>query len=264
MRRAVSHVRIDIAAFFRSSKQAHEYGAVVDQAMDEVRDFFSLTPEEPSSSMPRPVGLSTISATGQSPPAFPRLEYRPPSISVHRLLPESSDPSDPVIRLWDQIKPAAPSADQAEIAYLARTHLESQGVLLVVTDQLITPTKDQRYVIWDVTPSGFVLSTAPLDPKFWGEGPYDEIRRATIKRRVRSSAIAIIGTTLGLKRCSRRGCFLDRSVNSVTLLDQMFFIGPEHSESHLVGWGYPLSDLDQVPDRVEAPLRFPADAWGQP
>jgi hypothetical protein len=166
--------------------------------------------------------------------------------------------------------PDSPTYDQRKLIGIARDQIlrEEFGPagatipLMIVTDKLITPPEDWRYIIWDswsetesTAPTGTyltdsdsfsppphsaVISTVPLDPTYWNI--VDDNRVATIKDRARTAAMSVCGTFLGLHRCRNRRCFLYRSVDSVQDLDFMDRIGPEHSEvEKLNGRGFQAS-----------------------
>jgi predicted Zn-dependent protease len=102
--------------------------------------------------------------------------------------------------------------------------------LMIVTDKPITPPPEWRYIIWSFVPikelRSAVISTAPLDPGYWGDS--DPNRTAIIKDRVRTAAMCISGRFLGLHRCGDPRCFMYGKVDSVTYLDQMHRLGKEH------------------------------------
>jgi hypothetical protein len=108
--------------------------------------------------------------------------------------------------------------------------------LMIVTDTIITPPEDWRYMIWDSWPSAkphdAVISTVHLDPAYWDI--FDAHRVATIKNRTRTAAMSVCGEFLGLHLCLNRRCFLYDNVESVTDLDHMNRLGHEH-DSELGG-----------------------------
>ena len=116
--------------------------------------------------------------------------------------------------------------------------------MVLVTDREITPPINWRYIIWDDVPEGSVVSVAPTDPNYWHEK--DEARAATVKHRIRTACIQIVGEILGLDTCSNPTCFLYDNVPSVTTLDEMIALGPEHDVESLA-----LRGFEARPDRPE-------------
>ncbi|HEX4953028.1 MAG TPA: hypothetical protein VF017_06505 [Thermoanaerobaculia bacterium] len=110
--------------------------------------------------------------------------------------------------------------------------------LLIVTDEEITPPPEWRYIVWDGSKEHTVVSTAPADPKYWRQRTPN--RLSIIKHRARSACLCISGSLLGLARCDNPQCFLFRDINSVTALDFMTELGPEHESTapDLVGRGF--------------------------
>jgi len=122
--------------------------------------------------------------------------------------------------------------------------------LLIVTDREITPPNDWRYVIWDSINGGVVISIAPLDPKYWRNR--DPNRIATVKYRARAAVLSCIGSMLGLDRCDNPDCFLFRDVDSVSTLDLMSELGPEHHIDELKGRGFqPIVNDPSIIQNVE-------------
>jgi hypothetical protein len=111
-----------------------------------------------------------------------------------------------------------------------------QWLLLIVTDQEIQPPPEWRYIIWDGTPHGGVISVAPTDPQYWRERSANRV--GAIKHRVRTAGMSIVGEWLGLERCENHECFLYSDVSSVDVLDSMLVLGKEHNWPRLAGLGY--------------------------
>ncbi len=246
MRRAVSHVRADLVLFVRDEKTAHFTYQAIRSAMREVQAFYRRVPDEDTIPRPQSVTWDTVDLASTYAPAT--ADTQAPTINLHYLIPGSPDASESDLAgMWDTIKPGT-LADQAQIAQAVREWMPSDGDLLVViTDELITPPPEWRYVIWDLTPSGFVMTIAPLDPEYWGDTSADAAARLTaIKRRTRAALLSILGTALGLRRCDNPECYLFRNVESVVRLDEMRFIGPEHDAKHLIGWGFDTVTVDAV------------------
>ncbi len=124
--------------------------------------------------------------------------------------------------------------------------------LIVVTDQEISPPEGWRYIISDdiVSDDGSeacVISVAPTDPWYWSED--NDARSATIKHRIRSICLCAVGEYLGLKRCNNPRCFLYKDIDSVTTLDWMLLMGPEHRKKRLTMHGF--APRPEKPDEVQ-------------
>lgn len=111
-------------------------------------------------------------------------------------------------------------------------------ILSIVTDQEITPPPQWRYVIWGGDATATVISTAPIDPRYWGIQTNSQARLQTIKQRVRAACCCVAGAHLDLERCENPQCFMYSSVDSVTNLDEMICIGREHGIPELTGMGF--------------------------
>jgi hypothetical protein len=185
--------------------------------------------------------------------------------SIRELLPRTThdsapDPPRDGERIQTTIAPAAVSGpsgrtyDQAKLAEEVRRLLRSvpsEAALLIITDRPITPPEGWRYIIWDdLSPGLGVISTAPCDPYYWRDT--DPNRIATIKNRVRSSALTITGIHLGLERCGNPECFMFEDVDSVTAVDMMTELGPEHGHPALAGQGFEANVAD--PALVQEPV----------
>lgn len=105
---------------------------------------------------------------------------------------------------------------------------------VVVTDLVLTPPPGWRYIIR----SRDVVSIAPTDPQFWHMK--DPNRNAIVKHRVRTACLAVVGQLLGLEQCDNERCFLFRNVDSVTRLDDMVVLGPEHNIPALSERGFEI------------------------
>jgi hypothetical protein len=115
--------------------------------------------------------------------------------------------------------------------------------LIVITDYEIIPPTDWRYLIWDRTPEGWVISLAPLDPAYWGIGDPDRV--ATLKRRARAALMGVTGIALGFDRCDNEKCYLFANVDSVNRLDLMIYVGEEHEQRPIdeaVGYSTVIDD----------------------
>ena len=119
-------------------------------------------------------------------------------------------------------------AKQDVLGPLVHETLALQGSSIVITDCAIVPPAEWRYIIWDATPNGAVISYAPLDPGYWTTAVEADERIMTVKSRVRAAALCVIGSLTGLRRCQNERCFMFANIDSVVRLDQMELIGPEH------------------------------------
>lgn len=136
--------------------------------------------------------------------------------------------------------------DQHKLASVARELLADAAKgksLLIVTDREITPPPNYRYLVGDGGDDYAVVSTAPTDPTFWRQ--QDSARLVTIKHRVRTACLGFVGEFVGLDQCDNPFCFLYSDVDSVTTLDTMGELGPEHEIDGLTGCGFQL-DLSQA------------------
>jgi hypothetical protein len=124
--------------------------------------------------------------------------------------------------------------------------------LLLVMDQELTPPPDWRYIIYDNCRAGVVVSIAPIDPHYWHEPP--ENRVASIKHRVRAACCSALGGLLGLERCDNPSCMLFESVESVSNLDRMILLGPEHGISLLADRGFEARPSDPTQVQPIIPL----------
>lgn len=126
------------------------------------------------------------------------------------------------------------------------------GSVIVVVDREIVPPSDWRYVLWDSFPGGTVISTAPMDPNYWGAPVPERERKREMKQGMRAAALCIAGTRIGLSRCENPNCFMFGAVDSVSRLPEMRQLGPEHTVMGLERGIFPVSESH--PDRVTAPL----------
>jgi hypothetical protein len=146
---------------------------------------------------------------------------------------------------WQEIQGTyARTYDQEQLADAVRQVLGPQSLgasLLILTDREITPPLDWRYIIWSACSGGTVVSAAPTDPHYWGES---RSRVATIKHRVRSACLCVVGEWLGLSRCGNERCFLFGDVDCVARLDSMVYLGEEHGLPSLAHRGYSAQPED--------------------
>jgi hypothetical protein len=159
----------------------------------------------------------------------------------------------------------AGTLDPGPLADRVRAMLSEHGheaeMLQVVTDQEITPPPDWRYILWDGDDDWGVVSTAAMDPEYWGL--LDGDPTALIKRRARAAAISQVGSKLGLARCENARCFLLGNVGSVLQLDRMRLIGDEHPDFPGAGRVGFASEHDELatPEPLADPTELDAEAW---
>lgn len=120
----------------------------------------------------------------------------------------------------------------------------ARGPCVVVHDRPLQPPPDLRYVIWNPVPGGVAVSSAALDPAYWGERADDSQRIDAVRRRLRAALCSVLGSTIGLLRCDNPTCFLFANVSRVTSLDAMVHIGPEHGAPALTGRGFTSAGND--------------------
>ena len=112
---------------------------------------------------------------------------------------------------------------------LVQEYVQPAGWTLVATD-IELQGADGGYLIWDGFPQGSVVSMAALDPRYWREPVESEAQRLrAIKVRARSACISVIGSLLGLQRCTNRSCFMCVDVDTLPEIDEMRIIGDEHA-----------------------------------
>jgi len=126
--------------------------------------------------------------------------------------------------------------DAAKLGPLARDLARADDVVILVTDQELTPPEDWRYIIWDPFENGTVISIAPTDPRYWRNR--DPNRLSTIKHRIRTACISVVGESMGLNRCQNAKCLLYDNIDDVEVLDTMLYLGAEHGLSERTGLGY--------------------------
>jgi hypothetical protein len=135
--------------------------------------------------------------------------------------------------------PSSRTLDQKRLAVAVRRLLgitNDGHCLLLITDRLITPPPEWRYIIWEVVSNTGVVSTAPTDPGYWRSNVPNRV--AYIKHRVRCAGLSIIGGMLGLTPCSNPECYRYDDVDSVLVLDTMTALGPEHRIDSLTEQGF--------------------------
>lgn len=116
---------------------------------------------------------------------------------------------------------------------------------LIVVDETLTPPPEWRYIISDGDERDGVVSILPVDPTYWRST--DPHRLATIKHRVRTACLGIVGEFLGLKPCDNPTCVMCGDVDSVVRLDGMVSLCERHNLPSLTGRGFSVlaANLDQ-------------------
>jgi hypothetical protein len=149
----------------------------------------------------------------------------PPVISTSDVLDRELDDD-----WWDSVRSSSTLLiDHQSLAKAVRQMFSRQERLIIVTDEELKPPAGWRYVISEDVTTGRhdgVASFAPLDPLYWGDA--DPRRLQTMKRRIRGTLMGMVGERLGFEPCDNSKCFLFADVDSVTVLDGMSTIGPEH------------------------------------
>jgi hypothetical protein len=120
---------------------------------------------------------------------------------------------------------------------------------IIVVDEELTPPSGWRYIIW----RNQVVSIVPVDPKHWGIS--DQNRVALIKHRVRTACLSMVGSLIGLRRCSNENCFLYSNVDSVNRLDAMVKFGSEHRITNLQDRGFDV--LSEHPETIQPVVMNP-------
>jgi hypothetical protein len=241
---------------FADEKASHLFGPALWRACEEVRAFFEGADEGGQLD----VGQDQLPKRQTwGPPSGPplvspvlvstefRLRYLAPSVPQELAGHVDWVDSRQMGSDWDPGYRAG-RQDHRFLGEFVQKVLNSAGTVLIVTDQEIIPPTDRRYTLWEVFPSGVVLSLAPLDPAYWGERLSPADRASTMKFRVRAASLGIVGALLGLSRCENPSCYLLIDVDPVTRLDEMTMVGSEHAVASLAGRGFPQP---ADPDRVE-------------
>lgn len=149
---------------------------------------------------------------------------------------------------WQTSRAVTPTAsarivDAGVLGALVQEVVQPTGWTLILTDIELEPPLDWRYIIWRSFPQGAVVSTATLDPRYWREPVESEVHRVLmIKARARAACISVVGSLIGLERCSNPECFLFKDVDSLVRLDDMKFVGPEHDVAELTFRGFGPGD----------------------
>lgn len=192
----------------------------------------------------------------------PRVELRPLLVTaLDASLPPDSAVAVDLEALWKRVQGAySGTVDQSVLAAEMRRVSGASDGLIVVTDREITPPEGYRYLFWDSVPGGVVVSTAAMEPGYWSMSDPDPV--GATKHRLRTTCLAIVGSMLGLRRCSNDRCFLYADVDSLYQLDRMVLLGPEHETPGLAGHGFsPREDDPETQAEVSASehLQAPGD-----
>lgn len=147
--------------------------------------------------------------------------------------------------LWKETQGrSSRTVEHSKVSRLVRSvvGLDADTRHVIVIDQELTPPPKWRYVIFDGDSDGAVISIVPTDPEYWSERDAD--RAGTIKHRVRTACLTIVGALLGLNRCDNPRCFLYEDIDAVTALDSMVVLGDEHEIPALAGRGFRIHTPD--------------------
>lgn len=249
-------VEVQLALLFKEEAASELLGQALWSAITEVAQFYQ--PDGGQSSVlefTRGAGLTWTGAIVSLAPRF-RPHFLAPSLPVALSdghtgpEPEQMILGPDIDDLWRDLPLRFGTYDHEVLGERVR-ELVSDTPIVVITDQHITPPKEWRYVLWDQFLGGAVLSIAPMDPQYWGiAGPPRE-RVSTIKWRARAALLTITGELFGIGRCSNPHCYMFANVDSVSRLDAMRLMGPEHPGLPLIGRGFPAS---ADPSEVEEPV----------
>ena len=134
---------------------------------------------------------------------------------------------------------------------LVQEYVQPAGWTLVATD-IELQGADGGYLIWDGFPQGSVVSMAALDPRYWREPVESEAHRSrAIKVRARSACISVIGSLLGLQRCTNRFCYMCVDVDTLPEIDEMRIIGDEHACPELANRSFRPNDDPLAVESIE-------------
>lgn len=236
---------------FGDAATARELGNVLWLALDEVRRLFSSDGAPAAFNVPLPDG--SLAAVR---PEIQMLLLAPvpvPSVAPEYRLAAGESRAGAVIER--ALRDAVDSRGGVDGSALARSVQAQLGLderipFVLVTDQPITPPPHWRYAIWQPVAGGGVLSTAVLDPAYWGGpalGGADVDRLLVLKHRTRAASAMVIGSLIGLYRCDNPTCFLYADADSVARLDGMLHLGAEHAVPDLTGRGFAPEDDPRHP-----------------
>ncbi|MGO9915391.1 MAG: hypothetical protein ACLQIB_11850 [Isosphaeraceae bacterium] len=225
---------------FRNTESSRELGPALWAATKEVESLFNL--DQPRMTFRRAYLALDV-------PVAIRGEVEGDLPAIKRALEDT--------QRWDQTRGKFNRTyDQDQLAAFAREVLGDRAAadfLTLITDVEITPPRGWRYIIWDGYPNGSVVSLAPIDPEYWGIR--DPQRTMTIKQRLRAACCSIVGACVGLGECVNARCFRYNNVDSVTVLDQMVYLGGEHKVTGLTRRGFATTATD--PAATQEIIQYP-------
>jgi hypothetical protein len=259
-----SVISINQVLLFRDSTNSKELGEALWAAAKEVENFYKLG-EQPA--VFRRIYLSEVipetinrSITGTNLPLLRKILgffSGTADQDINKETPELTIGGRQSESRWKKVEGKfARTYDAEKILQMVRELAgEEQSTInpVVVTDVMLTPPPEWRYIIWDGDKTGTVISIPPTDPKFWRIR--DPNRIAIIKHRVRTAFLSTVGESIGLKRCDNERCFLFGDVDSVTRLDSMVVLGPEHNIKALKQRGFEIMPTD--PTKVQVVTENP-------
>jgi hypothetical protein len=236
-------VEIAQILFFSSGAEYQLAGPALLAVCDEVRRFYA--PHDSWLDVPLGAGeiarvrpsLATHCVSSEAPTEVPTVQAITDASAIDRIVRESA---------------AGPAlSDHAVLGPLVHELVDSRGMSVVVTDLEIVPPAEWRYMIWDASPNGAVISVAPLDPAYWAIRDVNERDRlAIMKARARAALLTVVGSLLGIGRCRNDRCFMLANVDSVERLDRMACLGPEHGITELAGRTFTGSADPAQPEEI--------------
>ena len=236
------------------AKTARELGDVLWLALDETRRLF--TPDGAPAAFNIPLPGGRLVAVQPEIQMLLLARTAVPHVAREHWL--EGGESHAVAVIEQALKDAADSRSSLDHSALASSVQAQLGrdetiPLLLVTEQPVTPPPHWRYAIWQPVAGGVVLSTAALDPTYWGEttrGEVDVARLRVLKHRTRAASATVVGSLIGLYRCDNPTCFMFGNIDSVTRLDGMLHLGAEHAVPELTGRGFAREEDPCKPARI--------------
>lgn len=180
---------------------------------------------------PHRAGFSLL---GPADRAAQQLETKLRDVQVQVLSPDSKLGGSLLAALdFDQLPPApSPNLVGEQIRHvLAAVGPAPDDISFTITDAELETPAGATFVLWYVLepvglPNSVIFSTHHLDPATWGEPMADELRLATIERRLTAAMINVLGIMLGFQPCQDPECYLYRPIERVRRLDYLTgFVG---------------------------------------
>ncbi len=184
---------------------------------------------------PDKAGFSLVGAADR---AAHQLETKLRDVQIQVLSPDSKLGGSILSALDFDHLPAKPSP--ALVAEQIRHLLEAvrpapDDISFTVTDLELETPAGAAFVLWYVLepaglPNSVIFSTHHLDPAAWGEPMAEELRLATIERRLAAAMINVLGLMLGYQACQDPECYLYRPIERVRRLDYLTGFVGVHAE----------------------------------